>query len=134
MTAVLCLLSSGSRWLFSAHGSQDLYFRYWYNEAPAPLPDVTHLLHDLFLQIPGKDQEVIRFCGCDYVGMVDWNVRPGQIMALLMRASIDGIIDEVRSHAAIIQQRVSFGGRTIADDGFSLILGLYQEFDQSALG
>jgi len=54
---------------------------------------------------------------------MDGQPAAGQIAALLMRAQIDDIIEQVAADAAIIEERVALGGRTIADDMLARFLG-----------
>src|SRR5882757_2028016 len=51
-----------------------------------------------------------------------------------MRARVDCVIEEIAAHAAEIEQRVAFGGRTVADDTLALGFGVDQEREQRALG
>jgi len=57
----------------------------------------------------------------------------GQESSLLLRVAIDRVINEILADAAVIQERVSLGRRTIAGDGLAIALCLDQEFEQVAL-
>src|SRR5437868_2177394 len=55
--------------------SADLQTGDRHHELSAPLPDVAELVHDLFLQIPWKNHDVIGLCFPDFVRRKYRNVR-----------------------------------------------------------
>src|SRR5882724_887061 len=105
-----------------------------YDELAAPLPDVRHLFHDLVPEIPGQDQDVVRLGLADPVGVEDRHVGARQELALLVRAAIHRVVEEVRPDAAVVQQGVALAGCAVAGDGLALALGSDQEIEELALG
>jgi len=55
---------------------------------------------------------------------------PGKEESLLLRATIDDIIKEIRSHSAIVQQGVSFCSSAITDNALTLVLCINQKLQQ----
>ena len=49
-------------------------------------------------------------------GEKDGNTRSWKEMALFVRTTIDCVVDQILTDAAIIEQRVSFGRRPITDN------------------
>ena len=66
-----------------------------------------HLLHDLVLQVPGQDEDVVRPGLRDPVGGEDRDVRARQELPLLVRVAVDRVVEEVRPDAAVVEQRVA---------------------------
>src|SRR5688572_7684823 len=66
--------------------------------------------------------------------MMNWNACPRQKLALLMRASIDGVIDEVGPNSAEIKQRVSFGRSPVTHHRTPLVFCRDQELQKLAFG
>ena len=81
----------------------------------------------------GKDQDVVRFGHVDPLRLEDWNVGTRKKSPLLVRISIDRILDELAIHPAIIQQCVSLGRRPVADNSLACALRGSQELDQLLL-
>ena len=54
-------------------------------------------------------------------------MRSRKEMALFVRTTIDRVVDQIRTYAAIIEQRVSFGWRSVTDNGFPILLRGDQE-------
>src|SRR5262249_10318334 len=92
------------------------------------------LIHDLVLKIPWQDQDVVRLCFSDLLRRENRDVRTGEKLALLIRIAIDGIVNKIAAHAAIVQQRIAFSWSPIPYDRFSLPLGFNQEFEQLSFG
>src|SRR6266850_7300308 len=105
-----------------------------YDELAAPFADVRHLLHDLVPEIPGQDQDVVRLGLADPVWVEDRHVGARQELALLVRAAIHRVVEEVRPDAAVVQQGVALAGCAVAGNGLALALGGDQEIEELALG
>src|SRR5206468_3902895 len=88
---------------------------------------------DLVAQVPGQDQEEIR-PGLEYaLRRVDRNARSRKEAPLLLRAAVYRVVDEIGAYAAIVEQRVALGRRTISGDGLRLPLDRYQQLEERAL-
>ena len=74
------------------------------------------LRHDLVLQVPGQDQDVVGTCLLERVGMPDRDVRAGQELPLLVRVAVDRELEEVRTDAAVVEQRVPLARGAVAGD------------------
>ena len=111
----------------------DCYFWNWHYEPAAPLANVSHLLGNLFLNIPRKNQYIIWLGLHDTFRRKNWNTCTREKTALLLRAAVYGVIKEVLTNSAVIQQRVTFGWRSISNDFFILILRFNQKTQERAL-
>src|SRR5687768_17021371 len=66
--------------------------------------------------------------------MMNWNVCPRQKMTLLMRASINGVIDEIGPDSAEVQQRIALCRSPVTHHRTSLVLCRDQEIQKFAFG
>src|SRR5207248_10209333 len=101
----------------------DLEFRNGDNEPAAPKANIAHLRNDFFTQIPRQDQHKIGLGLGDRSRVVNRYARPRKEVVLLVRAPIDGEIEELRSNSTIVQQCVAFGRRTVTSDAPAGALG-----------
>ena len=92
-----------------------------------------HLVHNFFLQIPGQNQQEVRTGRGDFLGGMDRNVRSRQEVLLLVGTAIDRVVNEIRAHATVVQQSVSFGWSPISYNGLSVVLGRYEKFQKTTL-
>jgi hypothetical protein len=104
-----------------------------YDESTAPIADKAHLGADLILQVPGQDEHVVRPGIADLIRRENGNMRARRVFALLVRVAIDRVVDEIGTDAAIVEQRIAFARRAVADKGFAVALRLDQEARQFAL-
>ena len=104
------------------------------DETAAPSSDDAHLLDDLVLEIPWQQQHVIGSSLGDGIGCQDRNAVTRQITALLEDIAIDCEFDNIRSDAAIVQQRIALGGRAIGGDGGATLLQGNEKRQQLSLG
>lgn len=65
-----------------------VHFRNRHDKLPSPLPNVAHLLHDFFPNIPGQNQEIVRTCATHSFRLINRDMHAGQKMPLLMWAPI----------------------------------------------
>src|SRR6266851_1350909 len=121
------------RWKLARTSLDDLQTRDGNDESAAPIPYAGHLGENLFADVPRKDQHVIRPSFPQFVRMVDGNVRPRQVLSLLVRADVHRIIEEVRSNSAIVEERVGLRGRAIPGDTLPLAFRVDEKTDQIAL-
>src|SRR5436190_160949 len=96
-------------------------------------PDVTHLLHDLVLQIPGKDEEVVRLRFVHRAGVDDREMRPRKEESLLVRTAVYDVVEEVTPYTAVVEQGVALRGCPVADDCLPLALSADEAVEQSPL-
>src|SRR5882724_1252559 len=104
------------------------------DELGPPRPGVRELLHDLVLEVPRQDEDVVRLLGVDLVGREARDVRTGQEPAVLVGIAIDGEVDEVGADTAVVEQGVALAGSAVAGDPLAAALGGYQELEDAALG
>src|SRR6185503_17357509 len=100
-----------------------LYFRNRHDELPSPLTDTTHLLHNLFAEIPRKNEEIIWVSLAYLFWRIDGNVHAREEMTLLMRAPVNRVVDEIRSHPTIIEQGIALRRRSVADNPLAFLSG-----------
>lgn len=93
----------------------------------SPLADKCHLRHDLFLEVPRENQEVIRFCFGNGFHGVDGDMRSRQEMSLFVRASIDCEREKLGTDAAEVEESISFRRSSIANHFFSLFFAIEEE-------
>src|SRR3954453_13114890 len=73
-------------------------------DEPAATRRVRRLLaHDLVLEVPGQDQEVVRPGLLDNRGGLDRQANAGDPAALLEGVAIDHVVQEVRTDAGIVE-------------------------------
>src|SRR5258708_16164106 len=102
-------------------------------EPPAPLTDHSHLLNDLFAQVPRQDEHDVGLALENALGRVYRNVSSREIVALLVRAAVHGEIDEFGADAAVVQQRVALRGSPVTRDRQPFALQSEQESEELAL-
>src|SRR5262245_6082480 len=73
----------------------------------APVPDVVQLLGDLGPEIPRQHEDVVRFGLAEALWRADRDMRPRQELALLDRASVDCVGEQVRPDAAMVEQGIA---------------------------
>src|SRR5437899_42028 len=105
----------------------DLHVGRGHDESPAPLPDEAHLLDDLRLEVPREDEEEVRLTAPHVIRLADRDVCSREVSPLLVRVEIDGEVDEVGPDAAVVEQRVSLGRRSVADDALPRVLRIDEE-------
>src|SRR3990170_6905477 len=85
---------------------KDYNLRYQHREFPPPLPDMAHLPHDLILQVPGEDKEVIWSGLAHFFRRQDRDLGSRKKASLLVRIPVHGVFDEIGPNPAVIQQGV----------------------------
>jgi hypothetical protein len=93
---------------------------------------MVHLVDDLVLQVPGKDQDVVGLSLVDRLDRMDRNVHARREAAVLIGVSVDREVEEVGADGAIVEERVALAGRAVAADPLALVLGADQERKQVA--
>ena len=78
------------------------------------------LLHDLILQIPRKDDHVIRFRLPDPIRVIDRDMTTRQEPPLLVRTAIHGEFDQVFADPAVVEQCSALAGCTVAGNFLAL--------------
>src|SRR5215207_434194 len=86
------------------------------DEPCTPIADEGELLDDLVLEVPRKDEDVVRSALRDLARVHYRYVRTGQEPALLVRVPVDGVVHEIGSNTTVVQKGVSLPGRSIAGD------------------
>ena len=92
------------------------------------------MFHDLLFQVPGQDQQVVRPGLPDPLRGVNRDVGAGRELPLLVGVPIDGVVEEVRPDAAVVQKRVALAGSAVARDGLALSTDPNQELQKLSLG
>src|SRR5215467_5793418 len=103
------------------------------NQPAAPGPDVAKLLRDLLPEVPGQDENVVGFGLRQPLGRVDGDMGAGQELALLHRAPVNGVGQQVGPDAAVVQQGVALARGAVAGHRLALRRGRQQEAEQVAL-
>src|SRR5262245_39050950 len=95
---------------------------------------MAHLLHDLVLEIPRKDQNVVGHGVVDRLDRVDGDVHAGRVAAMLVRVAIDGEVQEVGADACVVEQSIALPRCAIAADALPFLLGFDEHGQKLALG
>src|SRR5437773_275941 len=77
------------------------------DQPAAPLAHVAELCADLLPQVPRQDEDVVGPGLREPLGRVDRDVRARKELTLLDRAPVNGVLEQVRPDAAVVQQRVA---------------------------
>src|SRR5262245_58335456 len=105
------------------------------NDKPgAPFDDMAHLLHDLLLEVPRKDQDVVGLGVVDRLDRVDGDVHAGRVAPMLVRVAIDGEVQEIGADGGVVEQSVTFARGAIATDALPFLLGFDENGKKLALG
>src|SRR4051794_35543582 len=104
------------------------------DESTSPGGNAGKLRHDFLLEIPRKDQDVIRPGIPESIRLEYRNVRSGQELAVFVWAAIHREIDEIGSDPGVIEQCVPLARCAIADDTFPCPLRFDQKFEQLPFG
>src|SRR5271166_2010798 len=102
-------------------------------EPPAPLANEAQLLDDLVLQVPRQDQHDVGLLLAYRLGRADGDVAARQEVPLLVRVQIAGVVDEVATYAAVVEQRVALGRGAVAGYAQAVLLEGDQEAEDLAL-
>src|SRR5207248_5315402 len=108
-------------------------FRDRHHEPAAPSPYVRHLLDDLFSEVPRQDEDVVGPRLVDLVRRVNRNVCYREELPLLVRAAIDGEIEEIGADPTIVEERVSLSRGTVPNHFLASALRQDEEVEQLAL-
>ena len=81
----------------------DAHLGNWDDESSTPVSDIRVLFDDFFLQVPGKNEEIVRLGFRNSRRSMDGNMGARGVLPLLVRTPIDGILEKVVSDPAIIQ-------------------------------
>src|SRR5690242_14636448 len=102
----------------------DAHLGNWDDESSTPVSDIRVLFDDFFLQVPGKNEEIVRLGFSNFRRRMNGNMGAGGVLPLLVRIPIDGILKKICTDSAIIQQGISFSWRSITRNGFPRFLDL----------
>src|SRR5579859_8184948 len=92
----------------------DLPSRDRYDELAAPRADARHLLDDLVFEVPGQHEHVVGLRLENPLRRVDRHAHSRDEPALLMWTAVDGVREQVRADAAIVEQRGGLCGCAVA--------------------
>ena len=99
------------------------------HELPAPLSNMGELLRNLCLQIPREYEHVIWAYLVQFFGRIDGDMCARQELSVLIRISIDDELEQVLTDFAIVQKRIAFSGRPVADNSFCIAAGSSEKVD-----
>ena len=85
------------------------------------------------LMIPGKNQKIVWLRLADPLRPVDRHVHPRKEAVLLVRTPVHGVVQEIGTHTAVVQQGVAFCGGAISNDALSLFTCIHQEAEERSL-
>src|SRR5262245_44093884 len=91
------------------------------------------LRHDLVLEVPGQDEDVVRTVLLERLGMPDRDVGSRQVLTLLIRIAVDRVVEEIGANTAEVQERVPLPRRAVAGDALAFAAAVDQELEQTPL-
>src|SRR6478735_11221297 len=86
--------------------SEDLELREGDHQSPTPLAYVLKLGADLLAQVPRHDQHVVGAGLGEGLDGMDRDVRPRQVLPVLVRVPVDAELDKVAADATVVEQGV----------------------------
>ena len=104
-----------------------------HDQLRAPLARVGELLRDLPREVPGQDHDRVGTRLGDPLRRLDRDVRSRREPPVLVGIPVDGVVEEVRADAAVVEQRVPLAGRAVADDLLAVTPEPDQQIEQRAL-
>src|SRR5262245_3001657 len=110
--------------------SKDLECGQWYHQAPTPLANIVELLRNLVLEVPRKNQHVIRLFRSEPLDRMDRDVRTRKILPVLERVAIDRERHEVGSDARMVEQSVALARGAVAGYPSPLPGTIHEELDE----
>ena len=81
------------------------------------------------LRFQGRTKTTSGRSSRDHLWCANRDVGARKQVALLVRVQVDGVVKEVRSNAAVVQQRVALGRRAVPDDPLAVALELDQRLE-----
>ena len=99
-----------------------------------PFGGVREQRRNLRREVPGQDHDHVGLRLRDTLGWVDRDVSARCEPAVLVGVAVHRVVEEIRSDAAEVEQRVPLAGRAVADDLLAVTTELDQEPDERALG
>jgi hypothetical protein len=92
------------------------HLRNRHDEPCTPIADEGELLDDLVLEVPRKYEDEVWAALRNLARVRYWYVRTGQKTPLLVRVSVDGVVNEIPSNPTVVQKGVPLPRRSIAGD------------------
>ena len=99
----------------------------------APLTCVCELAHDLVLQVPRQDEDLIGLRLGDPLGRVHRDVRTRQEAPVLIGVAIHRVLQQIRADSAVVEQGVALGRGAITHDLLAIALAAEQEGQEVVL-
>ena len=88
---------------------------------------------DLLAEVPRQDQHHVGAVLADRLRRADRDVAARQEAPLLVGVQIDGVVEEIAAHAAVVEQRVALRRRAVAGHAQAVVLEVDQELEDLAL-
>ncbi len=101
---------------------ENLHVRNGNDQLAPPFTDEQKLVLDFVLEVPRKNEYVVRLRLTNLIRVKHRDVRAGKKPAVLVGVAVDGVVDKVASQAAVIEKRVSLARRAVAGDRLSSFL------------
>ena len=103
------------------------------DEPGAPLGGVGELLADLAGEVPGQDHDHVRLASRRSARAGGSGCASRRVLALLVRVPVDGVVEEVRPDAAVVEERVALARCAVADDVLAFAAKADQQLEERAL-
>src|SRR6266404_2961844 len=95
---------------------------------------MAHLLQDLLPEIPRQDQNIVGSNGIDRLNRSNWNMYARRESPVLVRIAINGEVEEVDAHAAIVEECVAFARRAVAANSLASFFDVDETRQQPTFG
>src|SRR5215469_8479591 len=119
-------------WILYRFALSDFELRNGEDQAAAPHADIVKLLADFLPEVPGQHEHVVGFCLLETLRSEDRYAGAWQELALLHRAPVDGVGQQVGADPAVIQQRVALAGGAVTSHRLARLGRVEQEPDEFA--
>jgi hypothetical protein len=82
--------------------------------------NVRQLLSYLILEVPRKNQDIVRLCFTDPRRVEDWNMSAREKFAVFVWIAVYRVVEKIGPDPAVIEKSVPFSGSAVAYNGFPL--------------
>ena len=97
------------------------------DELAAPLRDVGKLLGQFRLEVPRQYEHDVGAILADLRRVVNRNARAWSEATVLVRITVDRVLEQIAANTAVVEQRVALAGRSVSDDPLALGTAVEQE-------
>src|SRR4029077_19770699 len=102
-------------------------------QSASPFANIRQLPSYLILEVPRKNQDIVRLCFTDPRWFEDWNMSAREKLAMFVGIAVYRVVEKIGPDPAVIEKGVPFPGRAVAYNGFPFPFRSNQEAQDPAL-